>query len=428
MPLQMETVAAKPILMSSLHWHEPWYSMCCELDMEKFDIFYIDDSSADNFDIEGHVAELVAKFKAHGAPIPVISATDSMMIVHAMVKDQLQGDPLFASMTGASMAATVLCDHKLLTRALVPGCATLKYKGITSEEEVIPSIDGYDGDMILKPIAAIGSVNVHKVRAGQPSPFFGLRDESAGALHKATFLHVDRFGSGVPGSKESIGLLEEYVPTNVRKVSVDGAFVRGVGIPWCISDNIYRKDQPEVFDALQVPSNLTTPDEQAKIWEKFSEVVHGLNRLTKGDFDCQFVCIEMFVFDSSRVEVMEVNIRVSANQFPCFNRVLDGGCPVMAQVKMQGSEPALKSPVHNGKYGIALYRNALDVAGPLRQTTEKDDFDATYYRRNTSLAHIYGYGASPEEAREAAERLYASLEEEAKIAEEASKRPRIAGA
>jgi len=403
-------------LMSSLHWHEPWFSTCCGLDMDKFDILYIDDSNADSFDIESCVAELVAKLQAHGRPVPVLSSTDSMMIVHAMAKDQLKNDPRFSSMTGASLSATVLCDHKLLTRALVPGCNTLKYRGITSSDAVIPLIDGVSGDLILKPVAALGSVGVSKVSAGQPSPFHGLQAEDAGALHRATFLHVDRFGASVPGAKESIGLLEEYVPPSVRKVSVDGAFVRGVVVPWCISDNIYKKDEPEVFDALELPSGLTTPEEQAKIWEVFAQVAHGLHSLSEGDFDCQFICIEMFVFDASRVEVMEVNIRISANQLPAFHHIMDGGCPLVAQVQMQGPTPTLKPPVPNGKFGICLYRQAVDSAGPLKQASkEADGFEAEYYRRNQALAHVYAYGASAKEARDAAESFYAKLLEDSVV-------------
>mmetsp|Transcript_30907 Transcript_30907/g.57876 ORF Transcript_30907/g.57876 Transcript_30907/m.57876 type:complete len:458 (+) Transcript_30907:58-1431(+) len=407
------TSSCKPVLMSSFHWHEPWYSAVCGLSMDQFDILYLDDSSADMFDIEAHVAELVAKMEAHGAPIPVLSATDSMMIVHAMAKDALKDDPRFASLTGASMCATILCDHKLLTRALVPGCGSIRYKGVRSTDEVVPAIDGVESDMILKPIAALGSVNVHKVRAGQPSPFYGLRDESAGALHKATFLHVERFGATVPDAKECIGLLEEYVSPHVKKVSVDGAFCRGVVIPWCISDNIYRQDSPEVFEALETPSSLCSPAEQAKIWEVFSEVAHGLHSLSDGDFDCQFICIEMFVFDSTRVEVMEVNIRISANQLPVFHRVMDGGCPLLAQVQMQSPNPTVKAPVPNGLFAICLYRPALETAGPLRQSSkERHGFEATYYRRIKTLAHVYGYGATPQEARHAAEHLYAELEAE----------------
>jgi len=203
-------------------------------------------------------------------------------------------------------------------------------------------------------------------------------------------------------------------PPAVRKVSVDGAFVQGIVTPWCIADNIYKKDNPEVFEALEVPSSLTTPEEQAKIWEVFSDVARGLHSLSGGDFDRQFICIEMFVYDATHVEVMEVNIRISANQLPCFHRVMDGGCPLLAQAQMQGPTPMLKAPVPNGTFGICLYRETLESAGPFRQTSkEKHGFEATYYRRMKTVAHVYGYGTSPADARGAAERLYAELQGEA---------------
>jgi hypothetical protein len=404
----------KPILLSTYHWHEPWFSACCGLDMSKFDIFELEDRSADDFDIERHVSELCAKIKSQGGQMPAItSGTDSMMICHAMVKESLRAssEPRFAEMKGASLCATVLCDHKLLTRALVPACGSVKCGYVCSTDAVIPAIDGLpaDADMILKPVAALGSVNIHKVKAGQHSPFHGLQAETAGALHKATFLHVEKFGANVPGASECIGLLEEYIAPSVRKVSVDGAYVKGAAIPWAISDNVYHKDQPEVFEALETPSNRTSPEEQDRIWEVFTEICDGLHRLSDGDFDCQFVCVEMFVFDSSRVEVMEVNIRASANQLPTFHKVMDGGCPFAAHVIMQGPNPeSLVRPTSNGTFACTLYRDTLThVPSGTATDPQKDDFEAIYYCRNSVNAQVYGYGNSPAEARSAAETLYA---------------------
>lgn len=411
----MAQAEGKPILLSSFHWHEPWFSACCGLDMSKFDIFEIDDRSADDFDIEHHVSNLCTKMQSQGGPVPaVLSATDSMMLVHAMAKDALRAnpDPRFAAMKGASLCATVLCDHKFLTRALVPGCGSIKCAIVRSTDALVPAVEGLpaESDLILKPVAAIGSVNVHKVKAGQPSPFHGLQAEAAGAVHKATFMHVERFGAKVPGASECIGLLEEYIATSVRKVSVDGAFVQGTAIPWCISDNVYYKDKPEVFEALEVPSSRTSPEEQDRIWEVFSEVCHGLHRLSDGDFNCQFVCVEMFVFDSTRVEVMEVNIRISANQLPTFHKVLDGGCPWAAQVLMQGPNPsALARPTPNGTFACCLYRATVSDAALQATDPIHDDFEAMYYRRNSAVAHVYGYGTSPGEARNAAEQIYARV-------------------
>ena len=86
-----------------------------------------------------------------------------------------------------------------------------------------------------------------------------------------------------------------------------------------------------MFDSLELPSHNTTPSEQKAIWALFEKVCLGLKELTNGDFNNQFVCIEMFIFSDTHVEVMEVNIRVSANQLPAFHRVSDGGCPFAAQ-------------------------------------------------------------------------------------------------
>merc|ERR1712046_129913 len=95
---------------------------------------------------------------------------------------------------------------------------------------------------------------------------------------------------------------------------------------------------------------------------------------------------------------------------------MDGGCPIMAQVKMQSNSPELQAPIENGKFGIALYRDAIECVGPLRQTSMKErGFEAVYYRRMQTLAHVYGYGDSPAEARQAAERLYSELQAEAVV-------------
>merc|ERR1719159_1023396 len=101
-----------------------------------------------------------------------MTCTDTAMLTHAMAKEKLRSlEPAFAKMCGASLKAAVLCDHKLLTRALVPGCGGIKCRPLMASEEEIPAVDGVPADapLILKPVAAVGSVGVCKVHVGQPS-------------------------------------------------------------------------------------------------------------------------------------------------------------------------------------------------------------------------------------------------------------------
>lgn len=405
--------AQKPIIITTANWHGAFFSepQGCGLDMDKFEVVHCDDSVGDNFDFDAAVDDLCEALKKRRGPVPIMTCTDSAMLTHAMAKERLRNlDPAFVEMCGASLKAAVLCDHKLLTRALVPACGGIKYRALMASEAEIPAVDGVPADapLICKPVAAVGSVGVCTVRVGQASPFHG--HESSGVLHRATLRYVEEFGRAVPGAAQAIGLLEQYVDPRIRKVSVDGAMCGGTVVPWAISDNVYLGDRPEVFDALVTPTQLLTPAEQQKVWEVFHRVVTGLQELTDGDFDRQFVCIEMFVFDETQVEVMEVNIRISANQLPLFHRVLENGCPFNAMTMMQQEGRVPPQPRTIGKVGICLYRQAVPGVADFVPALPGSEGDAMYYARTEKLAHVYACGDSGVEARTAAERLYASLE------------------
>lgn len=368
----------------------------------------VDDSSGDDIDFSENVSALVAELKKSGGPRTIMSVTDIAMTMHASAKEELKSDEAFAGLTGASLKAVVLCNHKLLTRALVPGMDTLAYAPLSNKDEKIPLVPKVPAEdaVILKPVAAVGSAGVCKVHAGMKSPYKG-QTALKGALHTATERFIRHFDASVPNAREAIGLLEEYVPSHVKKVSVDGAIVDGVVIPWMISDNVYCEDEPEVFEALESPSRRTTSTQQQQIWELFRKIASGLHNICEGSFNRQFICIEMFVFPCGRVEAMEVNIRISANQLPTFHRVLVNGCPFQAQRKMQEEvRPKLTTPKESGVFACTLYRPTIKSVGACHKRSEPE---AIYYQRNETNAHVYGYGASPEAARRSAESLYDEL-------------------
>jgi hypothetical protein len=200
-----------------------------------------------------------------------------------------------------------------------------------------------------------------------------------------------------------VALIEEYVPPSVRKVSCDGLVANGKFVPWAISDNVYRTDHAEVFDSLICPTVKLTAEEQQACNRRLELVARSLHG--RFGLDNQFICVEMFVFDADRVEVMEVNGRISANQMPAFARCFDDGDPLDAMIALQtGKQPP--RPRANGLYGVTLYRPTIADAP---EVLINADGDLIYYRRQARDCHLYSFAGDSETARSAGIAWYEQL-------------------
>ena len=202
--------------------------------------------------------------------------------------------------------------------------------------------------------------------------------------------------------RDCIGIVEEYVDASWKRVSCDGFVYDGKMKPWCITDNVYAPDNPEKFDFLLVPTVALSQQEQQACWAALETIVACLHQ--NFGFDNQFVCVEFFV-KNGEARVMEINPRISANQCPCFPRVLENGDAVEAMVRLQlGDCPPLPRPIP-GRVGVALYR---DPVPNTPEVVEKGE-DLIYYDRQDKDAHVYAFGDNAETTVAKANSFYEEL-------------------
>lgn len=199
-------------------------------------------------------------------------------------------------------------------------------------EAYIPDL-GVDG--FFKPLDACGSKGVMFCPTGRNTlnPLFVSSEASAQQSSQVCDTMFVKLFSQHPElndleeqTKGIVGLVEAYVhPASCRcVVSIDGFVKDGTIIHYCISDNVYDKDAPEVFDSLITPSQRVGEVEISACWAKYDVIVSDLIRRGVNN---QFINIEAFVVNDdgsaeeggggSRGEVkivcMEVNCRTYCN-------------------------------------------------------------------------------------------------------------------
>ena len=232
-----------------------------------------------------------------------------------------------------------------------------------------------------------------------------------------------------------VGIVEEYVdPQNRRSVvSIDGFVCRGEVFHFCISDNVYKVDDPDKFDSLVSPSQRLSECEIRACWAKYDAVLADL--LARG-VDNQFVDVEAFVLASPpdgiantpvEVRTMEVNCRTFCNQMPIFSRLFGGesgeGCMFSAAVDLLlGSKPPISQcfatkvviPCDSSQNVTACRHVGVCAYAPLLagcpSLVESESRDATYYGVDGFPAHVYVVSAEGEAAaRQRCDDFYAEL-------------------
>jgi hypothetical protein len=205
-----------------------------------------------------------------------------------------------------------------------------------------------------------------------------------------------------------------------KVVSIDGFVCRGKITHFCISDNVYKTDEPEIFDSLVTPTQQLTAQEIAACWTKYDTVAadfirRGLNN--------QFLDVEAFVLrvpsiGTSEVTVvvktMEINCRTYCNQLPVFSRLFGGkggnGCMLSASVDMLlGKIPPIDQPFSNTavhavdaakqrqqKVGICVYMDLIPGCPVLVQSEAKD---VVYYSVEGFQAQVYTFAVGEAAAR-----------------------------
>ena len=285
-----------------------------------------------------------------------------------------------------------------MCRKHVAGCDTIGFEKVTARNETIPDISG-SSNLILKPALGVSSIGIHAVSPGQESPYLGLEDPCGMINFETSFIDKD--------CRDAAGIVEEYVDWSYKRVSCDCYLFDGKTYPFSIADNVYCKDNLEVFDHLMVPTQDLTEQEQDACWRQMDIICGSLHE--KYGMDNQFICTEFFV-KGDEAHVMEVNPRISANQAPCFRRVFENGCAVEAMIWLQlGVCP--ERPVHRPDvYGVSLYKGRIH--GRTVPEIEHVGTDLTWYDRLDKDAHVYSYGPDPTAIIAAGNEFYNRLKSE----------------
>jgi len=270
----------------------------------------------------------------------VVSLGDAPSVVHALAQSRA---PELEALRHASLNAIIATlDKAFARREIAASFGSLAFAELRLGDEVIPA-PGHlrpGAPVIVKPLAGTSSMGLHVSEAGAPAP------EVSSSGGQVSRLIARRFGRHAI-DPEVVGLVEEYVPADVPRVSVDGWIDReGRALRFAISDNIYVEGEPERFSHQMVPTHLSETASAAcwELWEAVAKTLsehHGLRD--------QFFDVEMFVFegDEPRAEIMEINCRVHPNITPVLARVCRGAHTMRAH---------FDDPVDHASVGDGVYR------------------------------------------------------------------------
>lgn len=400
----MQINTNRPVwVLASSGWRQEFFARSYELlrtdsTAANVMVYAMDDSEPARF-IEA-VEELERKVSLLPELPVMIAIIDPMTFAQDRANDAYFVKHPEAAMPGHASPGNFLSAHKLLAREAIRGLDGIRYRPVYQSDAVLPGICGVD-ELILKPVMGTGSASVQKVRAGDPNPWQESRPDDL--LSESFKLQLIK---QYPHYRDVVGIVEEYVPPAIHKITADGWVQNGVVGRWCLTDNVYLEDEPEAFDCLNVPSVMLSEAETEACWQKFEEVVrdladnHGMNN--------QFVDVELFVFSDERIEVMEINTRITANTQPNFSWVMDNGDVCNATIALQTGQPLIQ-PVHNGKYSVALYRDMITDIDEDEPLISNADDTVFYYRKSLGVAHVYAVGDTHQQAYEKAQTFYDSL-------------------
>lgn len=390
-------------VLASSGWRKEFFEHSYELlradsSATNVEVLSIDDSDPARF-IDA-VEELERKVSLLPELPVIVAITDSMMFAQGRAIDAYFANHPQAIVPEHASRGAFLSAHKLLAREILRGLDGIRYCPVYQSDAVLPGIDGVD-DLILKPVMGTASAGVKKVHAGDPNPWQESRPDNLlnGSFKLQLIEHYSHY-------RDVVGIVEEYVPPYVKKITADGWIQSGIVGRWCLTDNIYLEAEPEIFDCLNVPSVMLSEVETEACWQKFEEVARDL--ADNHDMDNQFIDVELFVFSDERIEVMEINTRITANTQPNFSWVLDNGDVCNAMIALQTGIPLIQ-PLHNGKYSVDLYRDTISGIDESEALLINADATAFYYRKTSEGAHVYAVGDTHQQAYKKAQAFYSSL-------------------
>jgi len=387
------------LILTTSHWHEKWFSQLI-IPASRYsnypkDLIKFMETGGRTF--EENFTELRDIILKHEDKLVVLAVTDVVMTLYCTVRESLKREGKYTP-PGANFHCFTLATNKLANRKLIPRSATVKSEKVTASMEFLPDL-GVKG--FFKPLEGVASEGVMVVPVGgeTKNPFYQAetgRDECK-IIQKLS----ETIEELEPYIDENIiGLVEEYIPLEdrVSTVSIDGYICNGKINHYTISDNVYQKENPEVFDSLVTPTQRLSKMQQKDCWALYDEVV---SQFVERGLDNQFIDVEAFFLKDGRLEVMEVNCRTYSNMLPGFARVYGKNCMVSAALDLlRGKDPGYKNALDSteGRICVTTYVDCVDgVPDVIEFNDEESGTWGSYYAPpDRSVAHIYSFAKSGE--------------------------------
>jgi len=224
---------------------------------------------------------------------------------------------------GFSKELSEICNDKFRCRETLDSLKDIPYK--ICDNNKINWEESPNTKLIAKPVGGSGSNGIHVVKHGDTVPDIGENY-----------------------------IVELYIDDQYPRVFIDGYILNGEIDVLCLSESVYKKDNPTEFDYFVFPSQYNNTPMYDKIVKKYKEVVSELHDKTK--CDNQIIDIEFFIVNDT-VKVMEINPRIGVNHIPMFNEVC-GYCPWKSLENIYNNIKPKKTL--NKKKGICLYNYLFD--------------------------------------------------------------------
>lgn len=358
------------------------------------------------------LAQKIANWGRENPNGAVISLGDEPSLIHGLAR---QKEPTIKSLRGASLAAIVASLDKAYCRRNVTNeFGQLKNTVLYRGDQYVPKITNTEKQplrVMVKPIGGCASMGITQTYTGEPTPSVPNSPSLLSTLRN-DLLPPDNGLEGV------IAVVEEYIPPDIPRVSVDGWINEdGTIIPFAISDNCYIEGDPERFCHQLLPTQLS-PKASEACWALYHNVVGKL--ISQFGLRSQFCDVEMFVYDETeypRAEVMEVNCRIHPNITPIFKNCLHGADVFAAHLSPPDTRPRPRND-HRAAGGLFYLWSSRggETGRPAQQDIEsaenKEDILACVFDTEgptvngyTCWGWLYVFAASPTAVREIGHRV-----------------------
>jgi len=304
---------------------------------------------------------------------------------------------------GGDLYCFQLCSNKIAARSILD-LNGICFKMITNDFKYFM----LEKDYIFKPINGVSSNGIFKIKKNEitMNPYYKKFQVNEPLVINKLCKYkdiIDYFNHTL------IGLIEEYVNPKYRKISVDGFIQNGKIYHYCISENVYKINDPEKFDYLLTPIKNITKKQINLVLELYDKI---MNILVSKGLDNQFCDIEMFLIENNihtNVKLMEVNCRAFSNQIPIFSQLYKEDSIIPISFKLLKNIPVndydyLNKNLNSKVFGMCFYKKHIKNVPNITSSN-----GISYYKVNDDLAHIYIIGKSIKNMKNEIEYYYNNL-------------------